>query len=133
MWHMTEKQNNYGINVKVQSIIVRRGTERGLPNASLSSKEQGEPHSHEAWCHADSLNTCKVGRFTSDLTKVYGTGQLCGLGLGNCQTRVIENLAPSLTSVIIFCNTSYIFGINLYMVAVFPSLPCKKGILGTDL
>jgi hypothetical protein len=48
MWHMAEKQNNYGIHVRVQSIIIRRGTGRGLPSASLSSNEQREPHNHEA-------------------------------------------------------------------------------------
>jgi hypothetical protein len=38
---MAEKQNNYGINVRVQSIITHRGTGRGLPSVSLSLKEQG--------------------------------------------------------------------------------------------
>jgi len=86
-WCMAEKQNNYGINIRVHSIITRRATGRGMPSASLSSKEQREPHSHEAWCCADNLNTYKVGRFTFDLTKVYGSsGQRCGLDGGNCQT-----------------------------------------------
>ena len=46
---MAEKQNHYGIKFRVQSIIITcRGTGRGLLSVSLSPKEQGEPHSHEA-------------------------------------------------------------------------------------
>jgi len=76
------------------------------------------------------------------MTKVYGnSGQWCGLDIGNCYTRVIGILVPSLTSVIIF--VIYFLGrINLHTVA-FLSLslthwtacpkPVRKVALGSDL
>jgi len=45
---MAQKQNSYGIHVRVQSIIIRRDTGRRMLSASLSSKEQRAPLSHEA-------------------------------------------------------------------------------------
>jgi hypothetical protein len=67
------------------------------------------------------------------MTKVCGSyGQWYDLDLGNCQTRVIENLAPTLTSVIIFCNISYILELTYTWVLSFPQWnpwpqPSKKG------
>ena len=85
------------------------------------------------WYSYPSFCTCNVGWFAFELIKVYVSScQWRSLDLGNCQARATENLAPSLTSVIIFCNIYPLFvGINFYTVHLAFSLWTL--ILGTDL
>lgn len=71
--------------------------------------------------------------------KLHGnSGQLCCLDSGKCWIRAIGNLAPSLTGVIIFCNTFYVLESTYTCLLSFSHrTPCpktrKNGTFGSDL
>jgi len=65
--------------------------------------------------------------------QVYGSScQWCGLDLGNCQTRITDNLAPSLTNVTLFRNIFYFVELtSTWLLSFSHKTPCpepsKKG------